>query len=297
MPGFVSSEAIRYCFTQAHEGRQVPCVGAGVFCSTCNSVNKHKMVELMDRLVSDWRDGLSRGRGALLVICGASDDVVQWSELFDEHSLPASLDHLIERAMDNVLRFRANYSRIFGVWAAICAIRHPFGAFWVVLTCFIPFHGLVVRRGIVHISLPRIGASTPTGTPLTTLVYPGLHVALALASIGVLAFAGRIRYTLWLLLPPVAVSLVHAASKHSPRRGEAKQMANELRIGLRTALRADADTGTEELEGGRDELEPPERHDDMAKRIEAIREKFRPPSVLSNGRASTLNRRTPRTSD
>ena len=190
-----------------------------------------------------------------------------------EFDRPSSLDRAIERVYGNALHFRANYSRVLAAWSVLCATRHPFSAIRLVVIGAASFHGLIVRRGVVHVSLP----GTASATPLVTLMYPALHAALAIFSIVAIAYVGRVRFVLWLLLPPLAVAVAHAALRVPPRLAEVERLATELGTELRSALRDDAADGGDELEAGGDDHAQPEHGEALDQRVEAIRQKYRPP--------------------
>ena len=109
---------------------------------------------------------------ALKAVFGTSTDVRPLAELQQHLSLPDewTTARLVPRLHGNAMHFRANYSRMLAVWCTVCAVRHPIGACWVVLISVASFHALLVRRGIVHITLP--------GCPSVTLMFPQLHLLL-----------------------------------------------------------------------------------------------------------------------
>ena len=59
-----------------------------------------------------------------------------------------------------------------------------------------------------------------------------------------------------------------------PSRAAAQQRALELSTALRAALRG-GEVEDDELEGGEREFEPPPRSEEMARRVEQIRQKYR----------------------
>lgn len=243
------------------------------------------MASALDKLIADWKAASHRWRRAVVVVCGDASDVRPLAELHSDLSKPPA-DGVLERIVDNGLFFRANYVRIAAAWGAVMLVRNPFSAMWLAIVCMASFHALVVRRGVVNITLPS--AVTSNGQPqlLATLMYPRLHVALAAGGALLLLIVGRLSFPFWLLLPPLAIAVAHAAVKAPPRRNEAQRLFTELSLSLHAALRGE-EVDVDELEGGGvddDGFEHIGRTDAMAKRVEEIREKYRPPRVPSGKR-------------
>lgn len=238
---------------------------------------------LIATTADEWSAGAERVRRVALVTCGSSSDVKPFVELTADLGVPpAPADGLLERIVDNGIYFRANYARALVIWCGICAVRHPFYTFWLAIVLGAAFHALVVRRGVVHLTPPSfVAAASAAGgqSPLVTLMYPRLHVALAAAGTLLLLLVGCLSFPVWLLLPPLSLALVHASARSPPRRSEAQRLATELSLSLHAALRGE-EVDVDELEGGSDDAAfdtVPGRSDVMSRRVEAIREKYRPP--------------------
>jgi hypothetical protein len=217
---------------------------------------------------------------ALKAVFGTSTDVRPLAELQQHLSLPDewTTARLVPRLLGNALHFRANYGRLLAVWCTVCAVRHPIGAFWVVLISVVSFHALLVRRGIVHITLP--------GCPSVTLMFPQLHLLLAVGSALAVLLIGRLSFVLYMAMPPMLLAAAHAIVRVPPSRAEIDCLAMKLSSELKAALRGEEADETDELETGAADQEPPERSDELAKRVEQIRAKYRPPSSAKYGRST-----------
>ena len=233
----------------------------------------------MQGLALSYQLALVKVARAARVVFGTSDDVRPLADVQADLSPPETwtADVVLERLCANGLQFRANYSRLLVAWAAVCVVRHPVGAVWLVAIAVAPFHALVVRRGVVHLALPA--ASVPRRQ--LTLMYPQLHASLALGCAIAVLLVGRTIFVLSLLLPPAAVAAAHAVLREPPSRSAVQQRATELSGALHAALRGD-DGDDDELEGGAHDFdEPPPRSEEMARRVEQIRAKYRPPAPTS----------------
>ena len=208
---------------------------------------------------------------SLKIVFGSSADVRPIAELQTQIELPDvwTADRLGPRLVGNSLLFRANYGRALAAWAAVCAVRHPIGALWLLVISTASFHALLVRRGVVHFALP--------GRQPKTLMYPLLHVLLAVGSMLAVLLVGRLSFIAAMLLPPVLLAAAHAIVRVPPTRVESEQRAAQVAIELRAALRGD-EADADELEMGAADEEPPARSEELAKRVEQIRAKYRPPA-------------------
>ena len=234
-------------------------------------------------LAMEWHMASLRYKRALLIACGGTHDVRPMAECTADLSLPSGLAFLPDRLISNVLHFRANYFRAFAAWGFVCAVRHPTSALWLVLMASGIFHCLVVRRGVVHVQIP---GADPKQRPLATLMWPTLHAVLVGGSVLLLLIIGRMGCLLWLIFPPVILALAHAAIRApAVRLGETERQLTELSVALHAAIRGEADDGHDvELEAGGDDIDEfavstPERSEAMAARVEAIRNKYRPPPI------------------
>lgn len=232
-------------------------------------------------LALEWHLASKRWRNAMLVLCGGTHDVRSLAECTSDAALPSGFAFLPDRLISNAVYFRANYARALAAWGFVCAVRHPSSALWLVCIASGIFHCLVVRRGVVHVQLP---SADPKVRPLATLMWPTLHAALAGGSMLLLLIIGRLGYLLWLVFPPLALALAHATLRApAVRLGETERQLTELIVAVQAAIRGEADSGADvELEAGGDELDEfavstPERNEAMAARVEAIRNKYRPP--------------------
>ena len=220
---------------------------------------------------------------ALRILAGGESDVRCLHECYRGLSVPSS-EQLNERLAGNAVRFRANYLRGLAAWIAVCAIRHPISALWVFILCSVIFRSLVVRRGHVQLSLPP-----SVGTASVTLRYPWLHVLLAMGSTTALVLLGRVAFVAALVIPPALFATIHAALLPPPQQSEEVQrVIIEMQLALREAFRSGVRELPEaaEVEDGADgEVNLPLEHgEDMARRVEAIRQKYRPPGM--NGTAT-----------
>ena len=181
--------------------------------------------------------------------------------------------------------FGGAYARAFGAWCSACALFQPLSVCWLGLVAAPSVYALALRRGIVHIRLPM-----GNGGELATLAYPALHVGLAAGSLLALLLFGLVGLVALLLLPPLALACVHDALAKG--HGEAVQrLANELREVALVALctiRGESnvardegadDDEKDEIESGSAEPDilPEGNEDQLAKRVEAIRSKYRAP--------------------
>lgn len=226
-----------------------------------------------------WADASTRYRRVLLVACGSTDECRAVADMTAELS-PPNLDALPDRLISNFLHFRANYTRLLAGWVTVCFVRHPSSALWLICIGAAWFHSLVVRRGVVHLSIPGADAKQQ----IATLMWPTLHAALAGGSFLILLIIGRIAYVFWLIFPPLTLCLAHAITRApAVRHSETERQLAELAAALHAAMRGQADDGADiELEAGGEDFDPfggppPERNEAMAERVEAIRQKYRPP--------------------
>ena len=222
---------------------------------------------------ADWERGGATALRAAKVVFGTSSDVRPLAEL-QPITVPDewSAARLIPRLVGNALHFRANYGRALAAWCAVCAVRHPIGALWLILIGTVSFYALLVRRGVVHVSLPG-----SKGPPMT-LMYPQLHLLLAAISALAIVLVGRLSFLTATLFPPALLATAHALLREPPPRNEVDRLASELSVELRTALRGDDEAvHADELETGAAEDEPPARSEELARRVEQIRAKYRPP--------------------
>ena len=176
------------------------------------------------------------------------------------------------RIRKNALHYRANYMRLTTVCCALSVVRHPICTIVVCLACIPAFHALLVRRGVVRLALP--------GAIHQTLMWPLLHSAVAVGSLLALATFGCILFAIRLVLVPAALALCHAMLRVPPQHTElTRHSARELAIEVRAALRwhtVDEAGDSTELEGLASALEQPAQADDMARRVEQIKQKYRP---------------------
>ena len=234
-----------------------------------------RLMTSKEALIADWQRGAEVGARVLKAIFGTNDEVRPWAELMQGLSLPdnRAAGSLLDHTFGNMIRFRANWGRMLAVWCAICAVRHPIGAILVAAIGSLSFHALIVRRGVVHLTL-RNGRSV-------TLMFPRLHVALAAGSLFAILLVGRLTFLLATLLPPLLLSAVHAVLYSPPGRALVESRLTQIQVELRAALRGE-EVSVEELETGAAEEEPPTRSDELAKRVEQIRQKYRPPGAKRN---------------
>lgn len=175
-------------------------------------------------LSHEWSAAAQKTARAVRVVCGTSEDVRSFADVKADLSPPgtwASLtaDVVLSRLEANALQFRGNYSRLLAAWAGVCAVRHPLSALWLTLIASVSFHALVVRRGMVHVPLPKSSSSAlPAGAaPQLTLMYPQLHWLLALGSVIAVLLVGRVNFVASVLLPPLMLCAAHGALREPPR--------------------------------------------------------------------------------
>ena len=65
---------------------------------------------------------------------------------------------------------------------------------------------------------------------------------------------------------------------------EVERLAAELNAALHAALRGELPDHEAEIEGGVAEVEPPARGEELARRVEEIRQKYRPPGATGAAR-------------
>ena len=140
------------------------------------------------------------------------DDMRPWVALQSDLGPPASwtADVITTRLRGNLLHFRGNYACVLAGWCCICAVRHPFSAFWIALIVAGQFYALVLRRGVLNLPLPN-------GSQLT-LMHPQLHASLGLGTIAALWLLGRVTFVVALLVPPMALTAAHAVLRMPPNR-------------------------------------------------------------------------------
>ena len=217
-----------------------------------------------------------------------ASDARSRAELFSQLSPPPrTRAALSERMVQNALYFRTNYVQALCLWLLICAARHPMRMLTLVAAAAIWFHAIVVRRGVVH--LPH-----PSGGKVVTLMDRRLYTALAAASALLLLLFGGVGVLCLLSFAPI-VLLAHAASRvpilsrwreanghaserHSGERADAswEAAAAELRLALRSAFH-DKEVDVDALEGGTAHEAPQYRDPEVVKRVEKIRQKYKPP--------------------
>ena len=238
------------------------------------------LIELGD----EWSRAARGLATALRVLAGRSDEVRAWADFGSSIRAPASLTLAQSRLPINLLHFRANYARMVGVVLVICVIRHPISALCVLLVGSASFHALLVRHGVVRVELPaRVTAAASLPTPVI-LAGPQLYVPLVVVSLFALAFCGCLWFALWFALLPAGLVLAHAALRVPPTRLELSacnsvEGAGELLVEMRLALRGERERDDDEVEGAASELEPPARTDELARRVEQIKQKYGPPTT------------------
>ena len=224
---------------------------------------------------AEWARAAQTSASVLRELAGTPDEVLPWSELGAAVSPSPDAPTCSARVAPNVLRFRPNYARLAGAWLLVCAIRHPFKTIWVLLVLAGWFHALIVRRGVVHVVLPSSGGAA--GKHVATLMRQQLWATLAFTSLFALWLVGCAWWLAGVVLTPLCACLVHAALCRSPERGK-EAMLEELRHRLRRALH-DKEVDADEIETGEPDGggAPPVRDDEMSRRVEQIRNKYRPP--------------------
>ena len=101
-----------------------------------------------------------------------------------------------------------------------------------------------------------------------------------------LLLIGHLSFVLYMAMPPMLLAAAHAILHVPPSRAEIDSLAMKLSCELKAALRGEEADDTDELETGAADQEPPERSDELAKRVEQIRAKYRPPSSVKYGRST-----------
>ena len=228
-------------------------------------MNVERLVEELKRsfTVEEWRRAASQLAAACAVLAGSH--VHPWRKLTDRLAKPpAAWPALREQLLTNLLCFRANYAQVLVVWCAICIIRHPLRVMWLLLLAAGWFHVVLVRRSVVNIPLGKEGK-------VFTIMHRQLHGAMAIVSLVWLLLTGTVRLLLTLTVLPLLLVLAHA-SVCLPS-GNLSALTVELKHGLAVALRH-KDADTEEMEGGCSAV-PYARDEDLAKRVEQIRQKYR----------------------
>ena len=177
---------------------------------------------------------------------------------------PVAWPALREQLLTNLLCYRANYAQIFVAWCLICVVRHPLRVVWLLLLAAGWFHVLLVRRGVLNIPLGKDGR-------VFTLMHRQLQGTLVAVSLVWLVLTG----TVWLLLTftvlPLLLVLVHATI--CPPTSNRSALVAEVKQGLAVAFRH-KDADTEEMEGGSIAVPAP-RDEELARRVEQIRQKYR----------------------
>jgi len=253
------------------------------------------------QLRDDWRQAAQRLQGGIRALVGSH--LRPWREFAADFSMPTSLDRpqLFSRMMTNLLHFRTNYSVCCICWSVVCAIRKPFALLCLAVPALACFHALVVRRGVIHLPLHN-GC-------VVTLMNQRLMVVLAAGCSALLLLFGVVSFLLVLVTIPALGVLLHALCvtttsltkrwvccsgcapvimpcivRPSLSRGRACAIVLRSDLSSSTAellhtLHAafhDKEAETAELEGGM--AEPILRDPDMARKVEQIRQKYRPPA-------------------
>ena len=190
-----------------------------------------------------------------------------------------------DRAASNLLYYRANYARCWAGWGALCALWRPLRALWLTALAASWFGALVVlprvelelaqgkaalRHGSLHAT---VGKSRVHLTPPQVLGALGAITALVVLLTGSL-------WTLVYAVPlPAVLCAAHAAVRKPSMLAELPRMRTELAYGLRAALSEEA-AATDEMEEGTG-APPPPRDEELARRVDAIRQKYRPPASSS----------------
>lgn len=225
------------------------------------------MEQALDRLRQEWEHSWSQLQKALAVLGGGK--VHPWKHLTSGLTKPPTMwPELQTQLLTNLLCFRANYAQILVAWSLICVVRHPLRVIWLLILAAGCFHLLLVRRSVVNVPLGTDGR-------VFTLMHRQLHIALAVASLLWLLLTGTTFLLLSIVVPPVLMVLGHACA--CPPVGDLAALSNEVRYGLGRAFRH-KDADTEEMEGGAAEVSAP-RDEELAKRVEQIRQKYRPPNA------------------
>lgn len=226
----------------------------------------------------EWLRAGREALDALIVIGGSAEEVVPWAEIASQIDVSADMLLLRTRVPANLLRYRANYSRACVAWLLICTVRHPLNSFWLGLVLCGWFHALLVCRGVVHVRAP-VSIKTFEGKQLTLMGGQLFGVLGALSALALEVF-GCLMHTLALLLIPLCLIIAHAALRRPPASGDSLELAAELRHRVQRALRG-RHAESDELEAGGASMDdgdvPPVRDAEMAKRVEQIRQKYRPP--------------------
>ncbi|KAL1528545.1 hypothetical protein AB1Y20_009888 [Prymnesium parvum] len=229
----------------------------------------------------EYSRALEEAAAALAVLGGSSEDVVPWAEFLIHLDFCSDVFILRTRLPDNLITFRANYSRLVAGWLLVCTVRHPFKSAVILMVLAAWFHALLVRRGVVHLQAPA--AFPSLAGRHVTLMGSQLLLALGVASVLVLYCFGCLWHTCGLLLFSLCLVSLHAALRRPRNPGNSLELAAELRYRVLRALRG-KHVDSEEMESGSttDEPQPPVRDAEMAKRVEQIRQKYRPPTSKQN---------------
>mmetsp|Transcript_14555 Transcript_14555/g.24220 ORF Transcript_14555/g.24220 Transcript_14555/m.24220 type:complete len:243 (+) Transcript_14555:65-793(+) len=221
------------------------------------------------QLRDDWRQAAQRLQGGIRALVGSH--LRPWREFAADFSMPTSLDRpqLFSRMMTNLLHFRTNYSVCCICWSVVCAIRKPFALLCLAVPALACFHALVVRRGVIHLPLHN-GC-------VVTLMNQRLMVVLAAGCSALLLLFGVVSFLLVLVTIPALGVLLHAlcVTTTSLTKSDLSSSTAELLHTLHAAFH-DKEAETAELEGGM--AEPILRDPDMARKVEQIRQKYRPPA-------------------
>mmetsp|Transcript_60895 Transcript_60895/g.135683 ORF Transcript_60895/g.135683 Transcript_60895/m.135683 type:complete len:235 (-) Transcript_60895:160-864(-) len=226
-------------------------------------------------LADEWVRAGQKTAAAAVVIAGSVHEVQPWAELMTQLEPSAGVSTMYPRAVTNLLHFRGNYSRLCALWLLIMAVRHPISSICLALVLVGWFHALLVRRGVVHLSAPR-GIKVLEGRQVT-LMGTQLLAALSVASLLALIAMRCLWFSIGLLVTPVGVCVLHAALRRPAVAGGSGELVMELRHQLQRSLhvkQADSD----QMEQGSTDLPPPVRDAEMAKRVQEIRQKYRPPT-------------------
>ena len=242
------------------------------FCSWPRGSSGHGMEA---SIADEWARAAHEALAALVVLGGSVEEVVPWGETVAQIDFSTDTSVLRTSIPANLLRYRANYSRVCAAWLLVCAVRHPFKSVYLVAVLAGWFHALLVRRGVVHIRAPA-AVKALEGRQLT-LMGRQLMGALGAFSLVLLVAFGCLWHALGLVLFPLGLAAAHAAVRRPLSSGDELEQAAELRQRVLRALRG-KHVESEELEAGASVLDdppPPVRDAEMQRRVEAIRAKYR----------------------
>ena len=214
----------------------------------------------------EWVRAAHEAQAAVVALGGGVDEIVPWGDTVAQLDLSTDASVLRSRIPANLLRYRANYSRVCAAWLLICAVRHPFKSVYLAIVLAGWFHALLVRRGVVHLRAPA-SIKALEGRQLT-LMGRQLLGALGAYSMVLLVFFGCLWHTLGLVLFPVGLMVAHAAVRRPLSTGDELEQAAELRQRVLRALRG-KHVETEELQEGAPVIDdaPPVRDAEMQKRV------------------------------